>query len=57
MLKLPRACVVSIINAVFRFKMFQTGDALWNEVPIYALWQVLDFRPYSGYEFLTNDNR
>ncbi|KAK7992450.1 hypothetical protein PG988_001244 [Apiospora saccharicola] len=31
------ACVVSIINAAFRFEMFQSSDALWNEVPIYAL--------------------
>ncbi|KAI1408106.1 hypothetical protein F5Y13DRAFT_205087 [Hypoxylon sp. FL1857] len=31
------ACVVSIINAVFRFIMFSSGDALWNEIPIYAL--------------------
>ncbi|GAP82405.1 putative integral membrane protein [Rosellinia necatrix] len=31
------ACVVSIINAVFRFIVFGSGDALWNEVPIYAL--------------------
>ncbi|KAK8053217.1 hypothetical protein PG996_012518 [Apiospora saccharicola] len=25
------ACVVSIINAAFRFEMFQSSDALWNE--------------------------
>lgn len=31
------AFVVSIVNAAFRFEMFKTGDALWNEVPIYAL--------------------
>ncbi|KAI0521604.1 hypothetical protein F5B22DRAFT_661947 [Xylaria bambusicola] len=31
------ACVVSIINATFRFIVFNNGDALWNEVPIYAL--------------------
>ncbi|ROW14974.1 hypothetical protein VPNG_03462 [Cytospora leucostoma] len=31
------ACVVSIINAVFRFKMFQTDDSTWDEVPILAL--------------------
>ncbi|KAI1760117.1 hypothetical protein GGR53DRAFT_102855 [Hypoxylon sp. FL1150] len=33
----PRACVVSIINAVFRFIVFASGDALWNEISIYAL--------------------
>ncbi|TGJ80419.1 hypothetical protein E0Z10_g8347 [Xylaria hypoxylon] len=31
------ACVVSIINAVFRFIVFGTGDTLWNEIPIYTL--------------------
>ncbi|KAI1121345.1 hypothetical protein F5Y10DRAFT_282568 [Nemania abortiva] len=31
------ACVVSIINATFRFIVFNNGDTLWNEVPIYAL--------------------
>lgn len=38
LLTFSRAFVVSIINAAFRFQMFKTGDALWNEVPIYALW-------------------
>lgn len=38
LLTFPRAFVVSIINAVFRFKMFQTDDTLWDDVPIYALW-------------------
>ncbi|KAK8131205.1 hypothetical protein PG984_007643, partial [Apiospora sp. TS-2023a] len=35
-----RACIVSIINAAFRFEMFQSSDALWIEVPIYALGRV-----------------
>lgn len=38
MLTLPRACVVSIINAVYRFKMYETEDTLWDEVPVFALW-------------------
>ncbi|KAI1175953.1 hypothetical protein F4777DRAFT_548569 [Nemania sp. FL0916] len=31
------ACIVSIINAVFRFVVLGTGDIIWNGVPISAL--------------------